>query len=201
MTDLADKVVLVTGAGKGAGRAIALAFAAEGAILAINDLTPINLDETEADIRAVGGSVKTYIVDVTKKMPIQGLVKSVLDDWGRIDILVNCAQVRPKAPLLDMDDWDWQRTLDVNLTGVFLLAQSAGRVMRTRGGGTILMVAPIGEVEANQGAYATSKAGLVELTLQIKREFSAYNIEVHLIQADRIDSVVEQALNLCGQGG
>jgi 3-oxoacyl-[acyl-carrier protein] reductase len=201
LTDLADKVVLVTGAGKGAGRAIALAFAAEGAILAINDLTPINLDETEADIRAVGGSVKTYIVDVTKKMPIQGLVKSVLDDWGRIDILVNCAQVRPKAPLLDMDDWDWQRTLDVNLTGVFLLAQSAGRVMRTRGGGTILMVAPIGEVEANQGAYATSKAGLVELTLQIKREFSAYNIEVHLIQADRIDSVVEQALNLCGQGG
>jgi len=124
-----------------------------------------------------------------------------VDDWGRIDILVNCAQVRPKAPLLDMDDWDWQRTLDVNLTGVFLLAQSAGRVMRTRGGGTILMVAPIGEVEANQGAYATSKAGLVELTLQIKREFSAYNIEVHLIQADRIDSVVEQALNLCGQGG
>ena len=201
METMAGKVVLVTGAGKGAGRAISRAFAAKGANLAINDLTPINLDETEASIRQAGGRVKAYIVDVTKKMPIQGLVKSVLDDWGRIDILVNCAQVEPRANLLDMDDWDWQRTLDVNLTGVFLLMQSVGRVMQIQGGGRMLMVAPIGEFEANQGAFATSKAGLAELTRQAAKELITSKITVHLIQADRMDDVVAQALSLCDQGG
>ena len=132
-SDLKGKVVLVTGAGKGAGRSIADAFASNGACLAINDLTPINLDDTESAYPAAGGQVKAYVVDVTKKMPIQGLINTVMDDWGRIDILVNCAQVKPTSTLLEMDDWDWQRTLDVNLTGVFLLMQSVGRVMRTRG--------------------------------------------------------------------
>jgi len=198
MTDLSGKVVLVTGAGKGTGRAIAQAFAAHGASLAINDLTPVNLDQTEGHIRAAGGKVKAYIVDVTKKMPIQGLVNSVLNDWGRIDILVNCAQVRPKSSLMDMDDWDWQRTLDVNLTGVFLLLQSVGRVMRRLGGGTMLMTGPHSQSGLNQAAYAISKAALVELGTQARLEFSEYAIHVHLIDPDEEDDMVEMALALCG---
>jgi len=198
MIDLTGKVVLVTGTGKGCGRAIAQAFATHGASLAINDLTPVNLDETEANIRAAGGKVKAYIVDVTKKMPIQGLVNSVMDDWGRIDILINCAQVRPQISLMDMDDWDWQRTLDVNLTGVFLLMQSVGRVMRTQGGGIILTIGSNSPGGTNQAAYATSKAALAELNSQASREFSVYAIQVHLIQAERVDNVVEMALDVCG---
>jgi NAD(P)-dependent dehydrogenase (short-subunit alcohol dehydrogenase family) len=197
MTDLKGKVVLVTGAGKGAGRAIAQAFANHGASLAINDLTPINLDQTEAGIRAAGGQVKAYVVDVTKKMPIQGLVKTVLDDWGRIDILINCAQVKPTSSLLDMDDWDWQRTLDVNLTGVFLLMQSVGRVMRTQGGGRILTIAPHSFSGPKQAAYAVSKAGLVELSARANQEFSKYDIQVHLINPDEGTDIVEQALSFC----
>ena len=146
MGDFTDKVVLVTGAGKGKGRAVAEALAARGAIVAANDVTPVNLDETVARITAYGGRVKAYVEDIAKKMPVQALVNQVLDDWGKIDILVNCAEVAPSAPVLDMDDWDWQRTLDVNLTGAFLLTQSVGRVMRApspkgeRDGGIIVHI-------------------------------------------------------------
>lgn len=197
MKDLKGKVVLVTGAGKGAGRALAQVFASHGAILAINDLTPINLDQTEAGIREAGGKVKTYLVDVTKKLPIQGLVKTVLEDWGRIDILVNCAQVKPVSSLLDMDDWDWQRTLDVNLTGVFLLMQSAGRIMHSQGGGMILLVGPDPATEPNHAAYSVSKAGLLELTTRAKQEFSEFNIQVHLMDAIDKTNLIKQAIELC----
>jgi 3-oxoacyl-[acyl-carrier protein] reductase len=197
MANLVNKVVLVTGAGKGTGRAIAAAFAARGAKLAINDLTPVNLDQTEAEIRSNGGQVKSYIVDVTKKMPIQGLVNSVLDDWGQIDVLVNCASVKPAASLLDMDDWDWQRTLDVNLTGVFLLMQAVARVMRTRGGGILLTIAPHTHQNPNQAAYRVSKAGLVELSAQASREFSEHGIQVYLINPAEETDFIRQVLELC----
>lgn len=197
MTNLSGKVVLVTGAGKGTGRAIAQAFAQQGAMLAINDLTPVNLDETEASIRSAGGKVKAYIVDVTKKMPIQSLVNSVVDDWGRIDILVNCARVKPSSSLLEMDDWDWQRTLDVNLSGVFLLMQSVGRVMRKQGGGSILTIGRQEITGMNQAAYAVSQAALVELSTRVGMEFSAYNIQVHLIQSGEIEEVVQKAIEVC----
>jgi len=197
MTELKGKVVLVTGAGKGAGRSIAQAFASQGAFLAINDLTPINLDETEAWILAAGGQVKAYIADVTKKLPIQGLVNAVLDDWGQIDILVNCASVKPASSLLDMDDWDWQRTLDVNLTGVFLLMQSVGRVMRTQRGGKMVMIGPGPNSEPNFGAYSISKAGLVELYAQARQEFSKLDIQVMLIDPMDETDLIKQALIFC----
>ena len=88
-----------------------------------------------AEINAQGGNAKAYIEDVAKKVGAQVLVKQVEDDFGRIDILVNHAAVEPRSPLLDMDEWDWHRVLDVNLTGAFLMTQSVGRVMREAGGG------------------------------------------------------------------
>ena len=130
-----DQVVLITGAGRGLGRALALAFAREGARVAANDLTPINLDETLAQIQAGGGQGRGYIFDIAKKMPVQALIEAVRQDWERIDILVNNAAVMPRAGILEMDEWDWRRTLDVNLNGAFFTTQSVGRVMRAQGGG------------------------------------------------------------------
>jgi 3-oxoacyl-[acyl-carrier protein] reductase len=189
MDDYLDKVVLVTGAGRGVGRELALAFARQGACVAANDLTPINLDETMRLARAElvptqYAKIQDFLVDVSQKMAVQGMIIDILDRWGRLDIVINNAAVRAKVPLLDMDEWDWRRVLDVNLTGAFIVTQVAGRVMREQGGGVILNI-----TEALQdlpgsipvAAYQASKAGLAELTRQSARELKEHSVRVNAI--------------------
>ncbi len=179
-----DKVVLVTGAGRGIGRAIAESFAAQGALVAANDVTPINLDQTIQHITDSGGVAKDYVTDIAKKMPVQAMVDQVLDEWERIDILVNNAGVEPHAPLLDLDAWDWQRTIDVNLSGPFYTMQTVGRVMREQGGGVILNIASIaGRAHGlkDRAAYVASKLGLIGLTREAARELAEHNIRVNAV--------------------
>ncbi|MBN2387679.1 MAG: SDR family NAD(P)-dependent oxidoreductase [Anaerolineales bacterium] len=179
MYSLSDKVILITGAGKGTGRTLAEALAGAGARVAANDLTPVNLDETAARISAKSGGVRTYLVDVTRQMPVQGLVQAVLDDWGHIDGLVCCAEVEPVRALLEMDAWDWQRTLDVNLTAAFLLVQAVGRAMIRRGrGGTIVLVGERAQGPDGRAAYFASKAGLESLARTAAAELTPSGIRV-----------------------
>src|SRR5574341_759193 len=103
MSEFEGKVVLVTGAGRGIGRAIAEAFAARGARVAANDITPVNLDETVRRITAAGGSCKGFVFDVAAKMPVQAMIEEIRDAWERIDILVNNAGVEPHASILEID--------------------------------------------------------------------------------------------------
>ena len=178
------KVVLITGAGRGIGREIALAFGAQGAIIAANDITPINLDETIAQLEAAGAVAKDFVTDISKKMPVQSMVSQVLDQWERIDILVNNAGVEPHAPLLELDAWDWQRTLDVNLNGAFYTTQSVGRVMREQGAGVIVNIASIaGRAHGlkDRSAYVASKMGLIGLTREAARELAPFNIRVNAV--------------------
>ena len=183
MNSFEEKVVLVTGAGRGAGKAIAEALAARGAKVALNDISPVNVDEVVAQITTLGWQAKAYVDDVAKKVSVQAMVNNVTDDWGRMDILVNCANVEPHTPLLDLDEWDWHRTMDVNLTGAFLLIQSVGRVMREQGGGVIVNVIPVaGRAEMpDRGAYVASKFGLAGLTRQAAVELASHNIHVHAV--------------------
>jgi NAD(P)-dependent dehydrogenase (short-subunit alcohol dehydrogenase family) len=179
MIQLKDKVVLITGAGKGAGRALALAFAGRGATVAANDISPVNVEEVVAEIVACGGKAKAYIEDVAKKVGVQVLVDSVEEDFGGIDILVNHAAVEPHMSLMEMDEWDWHRTLDVNLTGAFLMTQSAARVMKTKGQGLILnIVAGSG----SGAAYLSSMAGLRALSQSADLELSPLGIRVRTIE-------------------
>ena len=198
MTDFAGKIVLITGAGKGTGRRVAEAFAAHGATVAVNDVSPVNLDATVANILASGGLVKAYVEDIAKKMPIQTLLNSVLDDFGRIDILVNCAEVEPQKTMLEMDDWDWQRTLDVNLNGPFLLTQSVGRIMKEKGGGVIVHVGERAKGPERRLAYFTSKAGLAALAALAAYELSEFDIRVYHYQPDATGDTAIQILELCG---
>jgi NAD(P)-dependent dehydrogenase (short-subunit alcohol dehydrogenase family) len=204
-----DKVVLITGAGRGLGRSIAEAFAARQAIVAANDLTPINLDVTLERIVSAGGRAKDYIFDVSKKIVVQTMVDLVLTDWGRIDILVNNTSVWPRAALLTMDEWDWQRTLDLNLTGPFLTIQRVGQVMRYQGGGVIVnLVAAIEDtLDWNgQAAFVASQAGLIGLTRQAARELAGDHIRVNAIRLKQLPEassledlkiLVEKVLFLC----
>jgi len=183
MDKLKDKVVLITGAGKGGGRSLAQAFAEQGAIVAANDISPVNVEEVVDEILAKGGSAKAYIEDVAKKVAAQHLVNQVEDDFGQIDILVNHAAVEPQIPLLDMDEWDWHRVLDVNLTGAFLMTQSAGRVMRVRGSGMIVtLITGSARDESSEAAFVASMQGLAAFTRQAARELNPYGIQVHLVE-------------------
>jgi NAD(P)-dependent dehydrogenase (short-subunit alcohol dehydrogenase family) len=180
------KVVLVTGAGRGTGRQAALSFAVRGAYVAANDITPINLDQTLDQIDKAGGIGVDIVTDISKKMPVQSMVAEVLDRWGRIDFLVNNAGVEPLAPVLDMDAWDWQRTLDVNLNGAFFLTQVVGRVMREQGGGAMIHVAALPAVSdqfLDRSAYVSSKMGLIGLTQVAARELAPFNIRVNAVHS------------------
>jgi NAD(P)-dependent dehydrogenase (short-subunit alcohol dehydrogenase family) len=168
-------------------------------VVAANDVTPINLDETVARITAAGGRVHAYVEDIAKKMPVQTLLNQVLDDFGRIDALVNCAEVEPQKSVLEMDEWDWQRTLDVNLTGAFLLTQSVGRIMKEKGGGVIVHVGERAKGPERRAAYFASKAGLAALSALAAYEYSEFKICVFHVQPEETGDTAKYILELCAQ--
>lgn len=194
MTKLSGKVVLITGAGKGSGRALALACAARGAAVAANDISPFNVEQVVDEIQRQGGRAKAFVEDVAKKVGVQSLIKQTEDEFGRIDVLVNHAAVRPQVPLLDMDEWDWHRTLDVNLTGAFLMTQSVGRMMRRQGSGVILNLVTLDQAGAEkEAAFVSAMHGLAAFTSHAARELSPYGIRVYLLETG--EGVVEKALS------
>jgi 3-oxoacyl-[acyl-carrier protein] reductase len=198
MNDFKDKVVLITGAGRGSGCLLAEAFAARGAFVAANDISPVNVDEAVAGIVSRGGRAKSYLDDVAKKIAVQTLVKQIEDDLGHIDILVNHAAVKPHGPLLDMDEWDWHRVLDVNLTGAFLMIQTVGRVMRSQGQGVIInLITGADDGADKEAAYQASMAGLLALTRSAARELSPHGIRVNGLVDVRQDRIVDAVFDLC----
>jgi NAD(P)-dependent dehydrogenase (short-subunit alcohol dehydrogenase family) len=180
-----DKVVLVTGAGRSIGRTIAESFADHGAQVAANDITPVNLDITVGYIRQQGGEVQEYVYDVAKKMPTFAMINQIVDNWGRIDIIINTSWVAPSETLLSFDEWDWRRTIDVNLNAAFFTIQAAAPVMQTQvKGGTIINVAPVQRQQGNKSDSAgviAARLALCGLTQAAARELAEYNIRVNTV--------------------
>lgn len=196
MDKLKGKIVLITGAGKGSGRILAQALAIRGAMVAANDISPINVEEVVNQIVTTGGRAKAYIDDVAKKVGAQNIVNQVEDDFGRIDILINHAAVQPHVPLLDMDEWDWHRVLDVNLTGAFLMTQSVGRLMRVQGSGVIINLITRPTYDGNnEAAFIASMNGLDAFTHQAAHELSPYGIHVYAVD-DLKETIVEKVFTL-----
>jgi NAD(P)-dependent dehydrogenase (short-subunit alcohol dehydrogenase family) len=199
MTSFAMRVVLITGAGKGGGQVLAQAFAGQGATVAANDISPNNVEQLVAGITEHGGQARAYVDDVAKKVAAQALVKQVEDDFGRIDILINHAAVEPRAALLEMDEWDWHRALDVNLTGAFLMTQSVGRLMAAQGGGVIVnLIAPATQDDQARAAFLASMAGLEAFSRQAALELAPHGVRVHAVSAAG-EELVKTVLDLCGR--
>lgn len=178
-TDFSGKVVLVTGAGRGAGKLLAQAFGARGAIVAANDISPINVEPVVDGINTAGGRARAYLHDIAKKVDVQVMVNNISDDFGRIDILVNCANVLLPTPMLDVDEWDLHRVFEVNAIGTILVMQSVGRVMRAQGAGIIVNVVKL--PSDAPATFIASRAGLAAMSDALNTELNKSGVRVFAV--------------------
>lgn len=185
---LSNKIALITGARRGIGRAIALEYARHGAdcILWARSAP----DELAAEIRALGRRVLPAAVDVSDGDAVDAAVKEALKEWGRIDILVNNAGINDDALLIRMKLEQWQRVLDVNLTGAFNCCKAVVRPMLKNEGGRIINVSSvIGQMgNAGQANYAASKAGLIGFSKSLAKELGSRGITVNAIAPGFIET-------------
>ncbi|MFN8375537.1 MAG: glucose 1-dehydrogenase [Anaerolineae bacterium] len=192
--NLKGKVALVTGAGRGIGKAIAQGLADCGAVVAVNDI-----DAKTAALTAsiLSGEGAAYVGDVSSAAEVESMIDKLMDDWGRLDILINNAGVEPHSSILEMTDEQWRATIDVNLSAAFYTSRAAGRIMRERGEGVILNIASIAGHNIplrNRSSYVASKAGLVGFTRECAREFAAYGIRVNAVCPGVIETEMTQNL-------
>ncbi len=186
MTKLRDRVALVTGAGRGIGRAIALALAREGARVAVTARTGPELEEVTGTIRSHGGQALLVVADLADRAAPARVVQEVTAALGPVEVLVNNAGIGSSAnprPVVDFDDDFWELTLRVNLTAPYLFCKAVLPAMRARRKGRVLNVASInGRVGAVHGAaYAASKHGLLGLTRTLALEVAGEGITVNAI--------------------
>lgn len=183
MKRLENKISLITGAGRGIGRAIALAFVAEGATLVLAARTASELDSVREEVKTLGGKALAIPTDLSDAAQVHRLADRVLEEFGGVDILVNNAGVAIHHPIPSVPEEVWDYTMAVNLRAPFLLVKRLWNPMVERGGGFILNVASLsGKVaSALNPTYATSKFGLVGFTESLSKAGSAVNIRAHAL--------------------
>ncbi|MGR7995170.1 SDR family NAD(P)-dependent oxidoreductase [Xanthobacter sp. ZOL 2024] len=194
---LADKVVIVTGGGRGLGRALAEGFAAAGAHVVITGRDAATLAETVAALTARGGSALGVPADVARAADMEALCATVRDAYGRIDVLVNNAGINPwYKPAQDTSLDEWQAVIDTNLTGVFLACREAGRVMLAQGAGAIVNVTSVaGRVAlAKTTAYCAAKGGVELMTRQLALEWARKGVRVNAVAPGYFETDLTQGL-------
>jgi len=194
---LANQVAVVTGAGRGIGRAIALKFAAEGADIACVSRTAENAEKVAAEVRAAGRKAWAYGVDVADATAVAAAAEKILADAGKVDILVNNAGVTRDGLLMRMSDEDWDAVLGTNLRGAFAMTRAFSRSFLKQRSGRIINVASVIGLMGNAGQcnYAASKAGLIGFTKSIAREFGSRGITVNALAPGFIETDMTQGLS------
>ena len=190
MSQLADQITVVTGAGRGIGRAIALKLASEGADVACISRTQENSEKVAAEIHALGRKAWAHAVDVADASAVSAAADKILAEAGEVDILVNNAGVTRDGLLMRLSDADWDTVLDTNLKGAFLVTKAFSRAMiKARSGRIINVSSVIGLIgNAGQCNYAASKAGLIGFTQSAARELASRGITVNAIAPGFIET-------------
>ena len=180
---LEGKVAVVTGGGRGLGRAMALALAGEGAAVVVTGRTTASLDEVVSEIEGIDGRALAVACDVTEEAQVDALVEQALAAFGTVDVLVNNSGVVDTTTLIDQDPMSWDRVFDTNLRGVYLTSRAFGRVLVEKRAGKVINIASNFALMgvSHHVSYSSSKAGVIALTRSLAVEWARHNVQVNAI--------------------
>ncbi len=193
---LESKTALVTGGARGIGSEIALLLAKEGADIAVCDINAEELQKTKAKIESLGRKCLTFTTDVTNVQQVDEMVAKMLDNFKKVDILINNAGITRDGLLVRMSEKDWDMVLDINLKGVFNCTKAVSKHMMKQRSGKIVNIASIIGLMGNAGQanYAASKGGIIAFTKSVAKELAGRNVNVNAIAPGFIDTEMTKKL-------
>lgn len=194
--DLTGKVALVTGGGKGLGEQIALALAQAGADVAVSGRNQTNLERVAKLVEGEGRRALAIVADVRSEQEVAGMVGQTSKQFGRIDILVNCAGVFKRTPTPELSLSRWTEEIETNLTGPFLCAKAVQPIMAAQGEGVIINISSVAGIvgRPNLAGYCASKGAVISLTRALAVEWAPYGIRVNAIAPGQFETDMGQAL-------
>ncbi len=195
--NFSDHVILITGAARGIGKAIAAHFAAAGATVLILDLNQEAIDIAVKDLNALGGKAFGYLANVIDGPQIESLFAELIKEHGKIDVLINNAGVTRDNLMLRMKEEEWDMVLDINLKGAFICTQKVFKHMMKARSGSIINIASVIGIMGNSGQanYAASKGGMIAFTKSCAKEFASRNVRVNAVAPGFIETEMTASLS------